>query len=334
MREIARREKIGYKVIEAGDPGSSAVFLLDKKYVVKIFPPEHTGDADVEAAVLNALLEDPLIPVPHLYAKGVECILGWPYLLMSCVSGVALRELLPHLDLKELERVAGDLGRIVYSMHRLEDGLEPTLAPFDRGWSDTVAAMEVDRTQALQTLQDLATHSPDNAWVHELADAMEAEWDFLLSGPGMLVNRDLTEDHVYLIESAGRWQLSGLIDFSDAAVRPCELDWHDLRFWAFARHVSPMRTFLGSYYDRPVVEQDLRRSFLSACVCRTRIVDYGPTYRPINYRKSNCFTISRKSFGQGQSAEMTRPKIKYLKTTGIRRCPGLYDILLLSVVLF
>jgi hygromycin-B 7''-O-kinase len=198
VREIARRERVGCAKIEAGSPGSSAVFLLDGKYVVKIFPPEHAGDADVEAEVLNALAQDAVIPAPRLHSKDTDPILQWPYLLMDCVSGVALRDLLPDLDDKELERLADEIGAVVHAMHQLGDKLEPALSRMGRGWSDTLTEMEADRSLALKALRDLAVHTPEKGWVEEVAVALESEWNACLADPGVLVHRDLTADHFYL----------------------------------------------------------------------------------------------------------------------------------------
>ena len=65
----------------------------------------------------------------------------------------------------------------------------------------------------------------------------------------VLVNRDLTEDHLYLTAGDGRWQISGLIDFADSVIGPKELDWHDLRACMFQGKPRPMAAFLSSYHE-------------------------------------------------------------------------------------
>jgi len=271
VREIARREGIHFTRIEAGSESSSAAFLLDDIHVLKIFQPENALDADVEAEVLEALAGEPSVPSPRLRSRGI--VEHWPYLLMDCVPGVPLRELLHDLDPKDLDRIAAEVGDSVRAMHELGDAMASVLSRLGRGMAHTAAMMCAVREQAFRTLQDLFPQRQHNGWLNELAAALDSEWDSFFADRGVLLNLDLTEDHVYLLESSGRWRLSGLIDFADAAIGPCELDWHDVRFWMLGRRTSAMRAFLHAYWGRRVTEQDVRRSFLlNFCVPN---IDYG-----------------------------------------------------------
>jgi Ser/Thr protein kinase RdoA (MazF antagonist) len=65
--------------------------------------------------------------------------------------------------------------------------------------------------------------------------------------PLRLVNGDLTEDHLLLEQRAGRWQISGLIDFADSLVAPVEYEWGALWFSGLARDAACLRQFMAAY---------------------------------------------------------------------------------------
>ena len=53
--EICRREQIRYRQIMAGYPGTNAVFVLDRSYVVKIYAPFCHEDFDLERTLYPIL---------------------------------------------------------------------------------------------------------------------------------------------------------------------------------------------------------------------------------------------------------------------------------------
>jgi len=264
VRGIAKREGLSYQKLEAGFPASSAVFLLDGRYALKIFPPKRGVDADVEASILECLAESRLVPAPRLHARGVlREQTDWIYLLMDCVPGVAARDLLSVLRPEDIAGISEELADIVQALHCLAEPLREPLWRAHRGWEHTAAALRRDRDQALVALGQ-PEHCEDLSpgLLEEIADALQTEAEWLVDGEPALVNGDLTEDHLYLAEESGRWVVSGLIDFADTLIGPHELDWHDLRFCLFASRPEPMKIFLRRYYHGSVALESLRRTCL------------------------------------------------------------------------
>ncbi|HRI17584.1 MAG TPA: hypothetical protein PL196_03590, partial [Burkholderiaceae bacterium] len=82
--EIARRHRIAVDAARGPqryDSGSQPVYALSDNAVLKLYPPEDSAHADVEARVL-AFVEGRLpVATPRVLATGGQD--GWRYLLMS-----------------------------------------------------------------------------------------------------------------------------------------------------------------------------------------------------------------------------------------------------------
>ena len=67
------------------------------------------------------------------------------------------------------------------------------------------------------------------------------------AAPLILLNGDLTEDHILLQQNGGKWRISGLIDFGDALVGPREYEWVALWFGALDSDYGCLAAFMKSY---------------------------------------------------------------------------------------
>lgn len=67
--------------IDAGYPGSCAVFVVDQQFVIKLFPPLFPQDFPREREVYG-LLRNRLPAMPDLIAEGIyRDQIDWPYLV-------------------------------------------------------------------------------------------------------------------------------------------------------------------------------------------------------------------------------------------------------------
>ena len=114
---ICSTERIAYSSIETGYPGTNAVFILDRRYVVKIYNPVWK-DLAAEREVHVRLLQDGTVPVPGIVSSGTfEHRIGWDYLITEFVDGAPLREFRDSIGPSDLVRISSNLGEIVRALH-------------------------------------------------------------------------------------------------------------------------------------------------------------------------------------------------------------------------
>jgi hygromycin-B 7''-O-kinase len=92
------------------------------------------------------------------------------------------------------------------------------------------------------------------AVIDQCAIWLESVWDDVQADRLVLINGDVTEDHVLVRRQNGVWCISGLIDFADALVGQVEYEWIALWFGALDRDVDAMRTCMAAY--DPCVQPD------------------------------------------------------------------------------
>ena len=113
VSRICAQEGLACDSVEAGYPGTNAVFLVDRRYAVKVYNP-FWKDFGVEKELHIALGHEARVPVPQMVASGrfVDRI-DWGYLITEFLEGEPVRELRGALSRDDLIAIAADLGRMV-----------------------------------------------------------------------------------------------------------------------------------------------------------------------------------------------------------------------------
>lgn len=265
IEEICQQESIAFNQIKAGLESSSAVFILDNKYVVKIFTPYLHKTFPVETELLEALSLIPDIPSPALQAVGLlEGRTEWPYLIMECIPGQQILKVANQIEHSNLMEIATQVGQIVHAFHHMDT---ETILKIERIHGSLAANLHPFRQsqqKALESIIEMKELPPEQRELPVLVlDEMEQLYQHGLSkyldGPPVLAHNDLTEDHLILIEKNGKWHISGLIDYADACIGLREFDWHDLWFCLWARNAEAMRAFLDAYDSNLEIDTEFRR---------------------------------------------------------------------------
>ena len=112
VSRICAQEGLACDSVEAGYPGTNAVFLVDRRYAVKVYSP-FWKDFGVEKELHIALGHEARVPVPQMVASGrfVDRI-DWGYLITEFLEGEPVRELRGALSRDDLIAIAADLGRM------------------------------------------------------------------------------------------------------------------------------------------------------------------------------------------------------------------------------
>ena len=196
IRAVCQRHGISTSGLKRTVLGTHIVFQAGER-IVKLFSSFWPQDYSAEVACLAGLKG---LPIPELVATGG--LEGWSYLIMTVLDGKPTGEVWGFLAMDEKISVMHQLGEFIWRLH---DHLHIDGLPSD--W-DTFLH---DRIDNLDEHHKLA--GDWSRWGHNLVDP-------LTNRPKRLVvlNCDLTNDHILLVDTAGKWDLSGVIDFGDAMI--------------------------------------------------------------------------------------------------------------------
>ena len=207
--------------IDAGYPGTCAVFMVSNTVVIKFFPPMVARDYGRELSVYR-LIENRVPHIPALLGSGVfQDRIGWPYLVVSRLGGMAWRDVRSAISLAEARAVMAELGRVIRFAHDTplpQSGVWPAA----RDW---VALVESRLPRIGSDLTCGTSLHPDV--IAEIEREMAAN-DWFATRP-CLLHADLTEDHLLLDRREGSWSMTGLIDWADAEV--CDPLYDCVAFW-------------------------------------------------------------------------------------------------------
>ncbi len=251
VREISRREGIVVAHIEAGYPGTNAVFVLDRRWVVKIYAPFCHADFELERTLYPLLSAATRIPSPRLLAEGVlDDALRWPYIVMDFKPGQPIREVRAQIPTPNRIEIATTLGAMTGELHAIPLARVAEVQNLRGDWPNWRQQRWVACLAELEAQAGLPTPVLDEIAAFLAANTGDE------SAPSLLVNGDLTEDHVLLDERDGWWYISGLLDFADALVAPRAYEWIALWFGALDRQPDELAAFMSSYDPAIALDDD------------------------------------------------------------------------------
>ncbi|MFT5681342.1 MAG: hypothetical protein ACI8RZ_002248 [Myxococcota bacterium] len=185
----------------APETSGSDVVWGTPEAVVKLTAPRWVSERDAEAFSSTFLTGKLPFDTPPLIGTGA--VDGWPYVITGRIGGVAVGRVwggLTHDERLDLARRIGEATAILHAV-------APPEGP--DGWEDFLAAH----------CASLTRHHTPAPPAHLLAQLP----DFMATPPAPMGRRawlhtELLDEHIYVTESAGRWQVSGLLDFADGRV--------------------------------------------------------------------------------------------------------------------
>ena len=250
---ICEREGIAYDTIEAPASNTNAVFILDRRVVLKIYSPFWEEYA-FERRVMELMEHDAALPVPAIRAAGeLRDRRDWSYLAMEFCAGRPLDELQEEMTQEALLEIAAQTGRVIRRLHALDP--EP-LAAIDKGegWA---ALVDRRRREVLLELLDRGLIVPGIA--PELEGLLDEAVAASRTAAQVVIHGDLNAEHLLLEERNGRWDVSALIDFGDARIGVPDYEWMPLWLGTCNRDIAVMRAFLEAYDPRVPADDALGR---------------------------------------------------------------------------
>jgi hygromycin-B 7''-O-kinase len=252
--DIARHHGLPYRDAKLFATGTNLVVGLDDRLILKVFPPLLRAQFISERASLSQLRGRVGIPIPEIVLEGERD--QWPYLVITRLSGVIGKEAWPALPEDQKERVLGQIGVTIAEVQRAPlgelSGIEPRWQEFMRGQIEGCRARHARLGLPQKYLDGLDDFIRDAAALIPMDAA-----------PVILTGEYIPENFL-LSETAGDWNLSGLIDFGDVMTGWGEYDL--LGPSAFMTAGIPRRVhslLAGFGYSRADIDPSLQRRLMA-----------------------------------------------------------------------
>jgi aminoglycoside phosphotransferase (APT) family kinase protein len=146
--DIARGHGLACSMPHVFATGTNLVLALDEKLILKIFPPFLRGQFASERSTLAQLRGKLRIAIPEIVVEGERD--GWPYLVITRLSGVLGAEAWPALPEQDKERLLAEIGETIAQVQRVPAGtladrakLGRLPARTDRGMPRTARAFRI-----------------------------------------------------------------------------------------------------------------------------------------------------------------------------------------------
>lgn len=223
--------------------GSCVLFAVGD-VVIKLFEPWYRAHADTEAASLRWLEGKLPVPTPRLVARSE--LEGWAVIVMSRLPGQTLAS--AALDGPALCSVLSQLGEVGRRLH----GLPEAKAALPNQWSAFVSSQ---RAGALDRHRTLGASEELLAEIAAVLDETQLGRDL-----PVFVHTELTDTNVLVEERAGRFELSGIVDFEPSMLAHPEYDLPSFTIFAARGDREASLAALRGYGVEPTSE--LRRRLL------------------------------------------------------------------------
>jgi len=253
--DIARSHGLACTTPHVFATGTNIVIALDEKLILKIFPPFLRGQFASERSTLAQLRGHLRIPIPEIVVEGERD--GWPYLVITRLSGVLGADAWPSLPEQDKERVLAEIGETIAQVQRVPAG---PLARIEPGW-DVFLRGQIAGCRARHERLGLPQKFLDGL-DDLLRDA--AAMLIALEGPPVILTGEYIPENFLLSRDGAGWRLSGLIDFGDVMTGLGEYDL--LGPSAFMTAGMPRRVrslFEGYGFSDTDITPDLKRRLMA-----------------------------------------------------------------------
>jgi hygromycin-B 7''-O-kinase len=203
--DIARSHGLPHADPQVFSIGTNLVVGLDDRLILKIFPPLLRSQFVSERLALTQLRGRLRVPIPEIVLEGERD--GWPYLVITRLSGILGTQAWPVLPEDQKERVLAGIGETIAEVQRVPVG---DLCCIEPRW-DRFIAKQIEGCRARHARLGLPPKFLDG-----LDDILrEATTLIPLDAPAVILTGEYIPENFLLSSEGGNWRLSGLIDFGD-----------------------------------------------------------------------------------------------------------------------
>jgi hygromycin-B 7''-O-kinase len=203
--DIARSHDLDASAPHVFATGTNLVVGLGDRLILKIFPPLLRAQFVSEHGSLAQLAGRIDLPIPEIVAEGERD--GWPYLIITRLTGTLGSEVWPSLPEAQKERVLRQIGETIAAVQRAPLG---SLAQIQPRWDDFMRA-QMQGCKARHTRLGLAPK-----FLAGLDDLLRdaAALIPMDASPVILIGEYIPENFLLACQD-DQWSLAGLFDFGD-----------------------------------------------------------------------------------------------------------------------
>ncbi len=254
IKEICEKEGIQFIDIRSGFPGTNAVFILDNTYVIKIYPKRCHSDYEHELEIQGILQENSNIIIPRILYNGVFMDrVKWPYIIMEYIQGEAIRDVRDKIARQNKIEIYSQLGKMVKEIHDTSFDSMSNMNISDESYKSFINHRIKDCVK-----ENIKKEVLSEKVIDQIPDFINSVDITPQNFTKVLVNGDLTEDHLLLKKCNGRWEIAALIDLADGKIAQREYDWIALWFSLLNSDVEGMKAFMYSYNSSININEEFR----------------------------------------------------------------------------
>jgi hygromycin-B 7''-O-kinase len=254
VRDIARNHGLSRDAPHVFANGTNLVAGLGDDLILKLFPPFLRSQFVSERSALAELRGRLGIPIPEIVAAGERD--GWPYLVITRLSGVVGSEVWPSLSEAERERVLAEVGAVIAEVQRVPPGSLLAIEPRWDGFMHSQIAQCHARHERLGLPQKFLAGLDD--LLREAAELIPMD-----APPVILVGEYIPENFLLARRGDG-WHVAGLFDFGDVLTGWGEYDLLGPSAFMAAGHPRRVRSlFDGFGYTRADVTFAMKRRLMA-----------------------------------------------------------------------
>jgi hygromycin-B 7''-O-kinase len=252
--DIARNHGLPHADPQVFSTGTNLVVGLDDRLILKIFPPLLRGQFVSERTALAQLRGRVRVPIPEIVLEGERD--GWPYLVITRLSGVLGTQAWPVLPEDQKERVLAGIGETIAEVQRVPAG---ELSGIEPRW-DRFIARQIEGCRARHARLGLPPKFLDG-----LDDILrEATTLIPLDAPAVILTGEYIPENFLLSSEGGNWRLSGLIDFGDVMTGWGEYDLLGPSAFMTAGMPGRVRNLLGGFgYSKADIDFTMKRRLMA-----------------------------------------------------------------------
>ena len=196
--DIARGHGLAVSEPHIFATGTNLVVALDSRLILKIFPPMLRSQFVSERGSLMQLRARLSLPIPEIVAEGERD--GWPYLVITRLSGIVGSDAWPSLPEDQKERVLREIGAVIAEVQRIPPG---ALLEIEPHWN----AFLRRQIAGCHTRHERLGLKPK--FLDGLDDLLR-DAAVPLDPPPVILTGEYIPENFLLSEDAGGWRLSGL----------------------------------------------------------------------------------------------------------------------------
>ena len=249
-RTICRRHNISFENLLRSELGENVVFLIDEKFVIKIYTPFRRGFAREKAALKFAQGKTSL-KLPEIIFEGE--IENFNYIVLTRREGVSMsRDFWLKLEKGEQLQIISQLAAGLKELH----SHDASSINFD--WAEFV------ERQTATVIERQKANGANPEWIARLPAFLEESLRLLSKTQApVFLHGDVHFGNLRLIQTNGRWHISGLFDFADSLKGFYEYEFVAVGVLMIQGQRELQRQFFLSYgYKENELNEILRRRLM------------------------------------------------------------------------